>query len=314
MNARQPCFKQSPGHFCSAHQYSSVSAQEDKAAPSSPLHPSDQCNEQAESLVTCCALQSRWQDGLISSFTLKMPTNIWHEPSFLAIHMNLQEKINQKTHTLSIFLSHLNTDLLSDASSAPVWLQCIPTKEFFLGKNMVSSSAVEMRIAITFFQLFKMKNKRDTKVTAVTAHCCKVLKIAANKKMSEKLKADGWLAVQHGALNPAGEASSVLYLANTHTHTHTPTNLRGTAGLADLFGGFAVPDTPLPTRFGIPPEPDTIWYTLGVAEKVCHERGRVWPLLCGWHFERCRLPPTKGLHHFRAPRAMRLCPDQMTLA
>lgn len=100
MNARQSWSKQSPGHFCSAHQHSSVSAQEDKAslpAPLSPLHPSDQRNEQAESLFTPCALQSRWQDGLISSFTLKMPTNIWHELSFLATHMNLQEKINQKT-------------------------------------------------------------------------------------------------------------------------------------------------------------------------------------------------------------------------
>lgn len=198
MNARHSCFKQSPGHFCSAHQYSSVSAQEDKASLPAPLHPSNQCNEQPESLFTRCALQSRWQDGLISSFTLKMPTNTWHEPSFLAIHLNLQEKINQKTHSLSIFLSYLNTDLLLDAPSAPVWLQCIPTKGFFLGKDMVSSSAVEMRIAVTLFQLFKMKNKRDTKVTAVTAVttlCDKVLKIAANKRMSEKLKADGWFAV-----------------------------------------------------------------------------------------------------------------------
>lgn len=67
-----------------------------------------------------------------------------------------------------------------------------------MGKDMVSSSAVEMRIAVTLFQLFKMKNKRDTKVTAVTAVttlCDKVLKIAANKRMSEKLKADGWFAV-----------------------------------------------------------------------------------------------------------------------
>lgn len=97
--------------------------------------------------------------------------------------------------------------------------------------------------------------------------------------------------------------------------THTPTSLRGTAGLADLFGGFAIPDTPLPTCFGIPPAPVTIWYTMEVSEKVCHEGGRVWPLLCGWHFERCRLSPTiKGLHHFRLPRAMRLCTDQITLA
>lgn len=89
-------------------------------------------------------------------------------------------------HSLSIFLSHLNTDLLSDAPSAPVWLQCIPTKGFFLSKDMVSSSAVEMRTAISlFYQLFKVKNKRDTKVTAVTALCHKVLKIAANKNMSE---------------------------------------------------------------------------------------------------------------------------------
>lgn len=96
--------------------------------------------------------------------------------------MSLQEKINQKPHSLSIFLSHLNTDLLSDAPSAPVWLQCMPTKGFFLGKDMVSFSAVEMRRAITLFQLFKVKNKRDIKVTAVTALCHKVLKIAASKE------------------------------------------------------------------------------------------------------------------------------------
>lgn len=47
---------------------------------------------------------------------------------------------------------------------------------------MVSFSAVEMRRAITLFQLFKVKNKRDIKVTAVTALCHKVLKIAANKE------------------------------------------------------------------------------------------------------------------------------------
>lgn len=109
--------------------------------------------------------------------------------------MNLQEKNKpKKPHSLSIFPSHLNTDLLSDAPSAPVWLQCIPIKGFFLGKDMVSSSAVEMRRSMTPFSTIQgEKQKRHKSDSSDRGH--KVLKIAANKRMNEKLRADGWFAV-----------------------------------------------------------------------------------------------------------------------
>ena len=40
-------------------------------------------------------------------------------------------------------------------------------------------------------------------------------------------------------------------------------SLRGTAGLADYLRGIAVPETPLATRLGIPPVPDSTWCMLG---------------------------------------------------
>lgn len=176
---------------------------------------------------------------------------------------------------------------------------------------MVSSSAVEMRIALTLFQLFKMKKQKrhksdssDSPLSKGPENCC---------KQKNEWKIRGWWMVC--CLTRGTESCRRgIFCVIFGPHTHTPTSLRGRVGLADLLCGLAVPDTPLPAHFGMPPAPGTVWYTLGVAAKVCHEGGRVWPLLWGWHFWEVQATPTKGLHPFRLPRAMRLCTDQITAA